>query len=73
MSETGKIEFADAKRPHEANFMQIRNDGGLAGSLAQQYSTSTIYIPMTALDWKRLTRETQIKILDELGILGKKQ
>lgn len=45
--------------------------GGGSQGFGQYLQPNPLAIPLSASDWKKLSRETQIKILDELEILAK--
>lgn len=64
-----------------AGYMQLQNgNGGIGGGvlgaqspvsgIGQYISSSELTIPLRATEWRKLSRETQIKVLDEIGILN---
>jgi hypothetical protein len=62
--EIGKIETV--KNSYQTNpFQQL--GGQLGGQIQLE---QRVYIPLNMSDWKKLSRETQIRVLEELGILS---
>jgi len=47
----------------------MRTATGITGGIGYLYERTT-FLPMRLTDWKKLARETQIKVLEELGILN---
>jgi hypothetical protein len=51
--------------------LKLHVPDAIAGQIGGPFSSSRLEIPMDATNWRKLSRDSQIKILDELGLINK--